>query len=353
MIIWQKIRDIDFLRLKRRPNRLTLRIILVVTLLITDFDASVFGSEIEKRTLLLMGSVFELTAVAQTKAIAIEAVDKGIEEIKRIENLISEWDPASETSMINRMAGLHPVKVQPELFALISRSLKISRLTQGAFDISFASMDRIWNFDRHEHALPDSAIVRKAASKINWQNIQLNAENTTVFLTEEGMKIGFGAIGKGYAANRAKLIMQNISGLTGGIVNASGDLTAWGESNHTDGWSVQIANPDVKKKNLGWIRLNNMSIVTSGNYEKYFTFNGMRYAHIINPNNGYPVTGIKSVTVICPDAELADALATSIAVLGIEEGINLANKLNGVECLIIDQNNTIYTSDNMQLNYYE
>lgn len=325
--------------------------LLLLSLILSGINA-VYAVEVEKRSLLLMGSGFEITAVATDKATAIQAVDKGIAEIIRIERLISEWDSTTRVSEINRMAGIGPVVVEKELFDLVKRSLSISRLTGGAFDISFASMDKIWKFDRREHPLPDSAVVAAAAKNINWQGIRINETDQTVFLEQKGMKIGFGAIGKGYAANRAKLIMQQVEGVRGGIVNASGDLTAWGESNHPDGWSVQVANPDSKKKALGWIRLNNISIVTSGDYEKYFTSMGIRYSHIINPQTGYPTTGIKSVTLICPDAELADALATSVVVLGIEDGLYLINQLNNVECMIVDDHNKLHTSDKMHLNFY-
>lgn len=329
------------------------KLYLFYTMLLITVFSSAYALEVEKRALILMGSGFEITAVATSKATAIKAVDAGIAEIKRIEQLISEWDSTSRVSEINRMAGIRPVKAEAELFSLLQRSLSVSRLTNGAFDISFASMDKLWKFDRSEQQMPDSNRVARAASKINWQKIKLNSDEQTVLLEENGMKIGFGGIGKGYAANKAKQIMQTIEGVKGGIVNASGDLTAWGESNHADGWSVQIAHPDTKKKALGWIRLNNMSIVTSGDYEKYFSCNGVRYSHIIDPRTGYPTTGIKSVTLICPDAELADALATSVAVLGIEDGLYLVNQLNQVECLIVDQHNKLHASDNMHLNYYE
>lgn len=307
----------------------------------------------EKRILKLMGCRFEITAIAVDKPTAIKAVDAGIAEISRIEDLISEWLPSSQVSMINNQAGIAPVKVEKELFDLIFRSRKISELTNGAFDISFASMDKIWNFDRSEQELPDSATVKNAARYINWQNILLDTQDQTVFLKETGMKIGFGAIGKGYAANRAKLIMKGITGVTGGLVNASGDLIAWGQSSHKDGWSIQIADPKDKNRVLGWIRLNDLSIVTSGDYEKYFTSKGIRYAHIVNPKTGYPVTAIKSTTIICPDAELSDALATSVCVLGVENGLTLVNRLKGVECLIIDANDNIFTSEKLQLNYYK
>lgn len=319
--------------------------------LITQLHAQEFFSE--KRILKLMGCRFEITAIAIDKPTAIKAVDAGIAEISRIEDLISEWLPSSQVSIINNQAGIAPVKVDKELFDLTFRSKKVSELTNGAFDISFASMDKIWHFDRSEQELPDSAAVKKAAMHINWRNILLDTHEQTVFLKEAGMKIGFGAIGKGYAANRAKSVMKLIPGVTGGLVNASGDLIAWGQSNHKDGWSIQIADPKDKSKTLGWIRLNDLSIVTSGDYEKYFSSKGIRYAHIINPKTGYPITTIKSATIICPDAELSDALATSVCVLGVEQGLELVNRLKGVECLIVDTNDNIFTSEKLQLNYYK
>lgn len=328
---------------------------LLVTILLLNATVSVTAQKVvaEKEILKLMGCRFEITATANDKNTTQKAIQVGIAEIQRIEKLISEWDASTQTSAINKMAGIAPVKVDKELYDLIYRCNKISGLTQGAFDITFASMDKVWNFDKKDHPLPDSAVVKEAAKHINWQNIVLNPQNQTVFLREKGMKIGFGAIGKGYSANKAKAEMQKIPGVLGGIVNASGDLLAWGISNNTQGWSIQIADPKDISKPLAWLRLNDMSIVTSGDYEKYFSSNGKRYSHIINPKTGYPITDIKSVTIICPDAELSDALATSVCVLGVSQGLALINKLNEVECLIIDANDKIHTSDKLQLNYYK
>lgn len=305
-----------------------------------------------KKVLKLMGSRFEITAIAENDTIAWEAINAGIAEVSRIERLISSWDENSQTAMVNRLAGVKPVKVDKELYDLIYRAKKISKITQGAFDISFASMDRIWVFDRSEQVLPDSAVAAAARSKINYENIVLNAEDTTVYLTDKGMKIGFGAIGKGYAANRAKAVMTAINGVKGGVVNASGDLLAWGESESSEGWTIKIADPKDKAKPIGWLQIDEMAVVTSGDYEKYFTSEGRRFAHIIDPQTGYPTQGVTSVTIICPDAELADALATSVFVLGKEEGIALINQLNGIECLVIDDNAGIWQSKNLNLNYY-
>ena len=306
----------------------------------------------QKKVLLLMGSRFELTAVAQNDTIAWEAINAGIAEIQRIEALISSWQSDSQTSAINRQAGIAPVQVDQELYDLIYRAKKVSQLTKGAFDISFGSMEPIWQFDGSAYDMPDETTVAKAAEKINWQNIILNKEQHTVFLKEQGMRIGFGAIGKGYAAMRAKLVMQDIPGLEGGVVNASGDLIAWGAKASQEERSVKIADPNDPSKIVGWLQLNDMAIVTSGNYERFAMIGGKRYAHIIDPRSGYPTTGIKSVSIICPDAELADALATSVFVLGKTEGLQLINQLKGVEGFIITDDNTFVSSDKFKLNYY-
>lgn len=305
-----------------------------------------------KEVLLLMGSRFEITAVADSEQQAKLAVQVSIAEIQRIEQLISSWKDDSQTSEINRKAGLEAVQVDEELFALIERSKKISELTQGAFDISFASMGKIYSFDGEEHALPSKAVLEKAIAKINWKQIELDREERSVFLKEKGMRIGFGGIGKGYAANRAKLIMGTMEGVVGGLINASGDLIAFGETNKEGGWPIQVADPKDKTKSLGWLEIENMSVVTSGDYEKYFKCNDVRYAHIINPKTGLPSTGIKSVTVICPDAEIGDALATSIFILGKEEGIRLVNTLKNIEALIITDQDEMLTSKRLELNRY-
>ncbi len=304
-----------------------------------------------KKSLILMGCAFELSASADSEEIAWDAINQGIEEITRIEKLISSWDAKSQTSEVNRMAGIKPVKVDKELYDLIYRAKKVSSLTDGAFDISFASMDKIWRFNQTEQLLQDSATVSTARAKIDYKQIILSPKDTSVYLAE-GMKIGFGAIGKGYAANKAKQIMSTIAGVKGGVVNASGDLLSWGESQSEAGRNISIANPKNKNQPIAWLKIDNMAVVTSGDYEKYFMSGGKRYAHIINPKTGYPTTGIASVTIICPDAELADALATSVFVLGIKKGIELINKITRVEGIIINDEGELHQSKNLKLNYY-
>ncbi|MBW6481579.1 MAG: FAD:protein FMN transferase [Vicingaceae bacterium] len=331
-----------------KVSGLTVLIFLVVT--------NLFSQENEKfaykQVLKLMGTRFEITAVSDNEILAKNSIDSAIKEIQRIENLISSWKPTSQTSLINENAGIKLVKVDKELLNLIVRSKKISDLTEGVFDISFASVTNLWRFDGTQNTLPSDEDIAFSVSKINYKNIIVDEQNQTVFLKEKGMRIGFGAIGKGYAANRGKLIMQEL-GITNGVVNAAGDLITWGKMENNADWSIGIANPKEKDKVMGWLIISDMAVVTSGNYEKFFTVEGKKYSHIINPTTGWPATGTKSVTIICADAEIADALATSVFILGPEKGLTLINKLRNIECLIVTDNDEMLTSNGIKLNYYE
>ncbi len=299
-----------------------------------------------------MGSRFDITVVANDFTAGNQYIDTAIAEISRIEKLISSWDPASQTSEINRNAGIKPVKVDDELFQLIARAIEISKLTDGAFDISYASMDKIWKFDGSMTAMPTPEEIAASVSKVGFHNIELNKENSTVFLKLEGMKIGFGAIGKGYAADKTKALLME-KGVIAGIVNASGDMNTWGKQPNGEEWKVAITNPMDKNKVFAILPITNGAVVTSGNYEKYVTFNGKRYTHIIDPKTGYPASGIISVTVFAPKAELADALATSVFVMGKEAGLDRINQLPKVECIIIDDKGNISKSKNIEIVNYD
>ena len=319
-----------------------------VFLLFLIVTSSVFAQKPYKRTLKLMGSRFEITVVAKDSAKGVEYIDLAVNEISRIERLISSWDPNSQTSDINRNAGIKPVKVDKELFDLINRAIGISKAFDGAFDISYASMDKVWKFDGSMTQMPDEEIIRNSVSKVGFHNIILDKENSTVFLKHSGMKIGFGAIGKGYAADKAKALLIE-RGVFSGIINASGDMNTWGLQADSKEWKVAITNPMDKNKAFALMPISNSAVVTSGNYEKYVTFNGKQYSHIIDPRTGYPTTGIISVTVFAPKAEIADALATSIFVMGIEVGLNRVNQLPKIECIIIDDRGAIHTSNNIEI----
>ncbi len=302
-----------------------------------------------KRHEKLMGNTFEITVVSDDENWAQQKIALAISEIRRIEKILTTFDESSQANQVNNMAGIAPVKVDKEVFNLIERSLKISAISDGAFDITYGSIDkRLWNFDRTMTTLPDAATARKMVRLINYKNIMLNVNACSVFLKEKGMRIGFGGIGKGYAAEMAKALLIK-EGVESGLVNASGDLTAWGLQGNGKPWTVGIANPDNAQLPFSYINISGMAVATSGNYEKFVKINGRKYSHTINPKTGLPVTGIKSVTIISPNAEIADAMATPVTIMGVNAGMNLVNQIQHIECIIIDDRNKMYCSKNINL----
>jgi thiamine biosynthesis lipoprotein len=297
----------------------------------------------------LMGNRFQITVVADNEAWAKSKIQLAITEIRRIETLLTTFDESSETSLINKYAGLKAVQVNKEVFNLIKRSIKISMVTDGAFDITYGSLDKsLWNFDTSMTALPDKNTARSMVKLINFRNIVLNEKKSTVMLKEKGMRIGFGGMGKGYAAEKAKTLLKK-EGVVSGIVNASGDLTTWGCQANNKPWTIGISNPENTKYAYSYMNISDMAVATSGSYEKFVLINGIKYSHTINPRTGFPVRGIKSVTIISPNAEISDAIATPVTVMGVEAGLNLINQLPQLGCILIDDNNKIHTSKNIKL----
>jgi FAD:protein FMN transferase len=305
--------------------------------------------QVFQRSQKLMGNQFQISVVCDNGDRAEKAIDKAVDEIKRIEFLLTTFSDNSQTAAINRNAGKEPVVVDREVFNLVERSLKISGLTQGAFDITYGSIDkRFWNFDVHMTALPDADAAKKSVRLINYKNIILDKERCSVLLKKEGMRLGFGGIGKGYAADRAKAILKQ-EGITAGVVNASGDLITWGLQPDGNPWSIGVADPVHKGKAFSYMNISDKAVATSGDYEKFAIINGRKYAHTIDPRTGFPVSGIRSVTMIAPSAELADAMATPVMVMGIRAGLDLVNQLKALACIVIDEAGNLHTSDNIKL----
>ena len=305
--------------------------------------------QIHQKFLRLMGNSFALTVVEENAEIAEEHIDAAIDEIKRIEALLTTFSENSQTNLVNQQAGISPVRVDKEVFQLVQRSIRISELTQGSFDISYGSIDKsLWNFDLSMKALPDKATAKASVRLINYKNILLDEADSSIFLKEKGMRIGFGGIGKGYAAEMAKSLLIK-RGVKAGVVNAAGDLTTWGKQPDGKEWTVGIADPTIRDRSFSSICISNMAIATSGNYEKYVVIDGKKYSHTIDPKTGFPVTGIKSATIICPNAELADAMATPIMVMGVAVGLDLVNQLPNMACIIVDDANRVHTTRNIRI----
>ncbi len=292
------------------------------------------GQVVLKRQVMLMGSGFDITIVEKDSVIARERISQVIEEVTRIENLISEWRPGTQISEVNRNAGVRPVKVDREVFELTRRAIAYSEQSQGAFDVSIAALDRIWIFDGSMTALPSEEAIRNSVRNVGYRHIKLDSAACTVYLEKAGMKIGFGSIGKGYAADKGRELMQSM-GVQGGIVNASGDLSAWGTRPDKKAWRIGISNPFKPYKMIKVLKIREGSVATSGSYQHYAEIHGKRYAHIINPKSGYPATGLTSVTISGPSAEFANALSTSVMVMGEKEGVRLVRQFPDYDYLMI------------------
>lgn len=303
---------------------------------------------LRKRTTMLMGGRFDISIIAKDSLSAEQNIDEVIAEISRIEHLISDWKPSTQISEVNQNAGIRPVKVDKEVFELTKRALQFSEITNGGFDISFAAMDRIWKFDGSMTEMPSAEAIKKSVEKVGYKNIILDSVQSTIFLKLKGMKIGFGALGEGYATNKCKEMML-AKGIKSGIVNGTGDMSTWGKQLNGKPWNIGITNPFHPDELLGIIPLTQGAVTTSGSYEKFVILDGKRYSHIINPSTGYPVTGLCSVTVVGPNAETANGLSTSLMILGKKEGLLLLEKHPDYSCIIITDDGKIIKSKNFQI----
>lgn len=303
-----------------------------------------------RRKTRLMGSSFEFILVTDSDS-GEELLQDCIREVKRIEDLLTEFNEFSQTSKINRAAGNQAVKVDPEVYELIRRCIRISKLTQGAFDITAGSLRRLYNYKSEHFVWPANHQIQACISLVGHDKIKLLPDNH-VFLEKEKMSIGFGAIGKGYAADRVKDLMKQ-KGVTSGVINASGDLTVWGKRIDGSSWKIGIANPAEKSKIISWLPLQDNAVATSGDYEQYVEENGIRHSHIIDPKSGKPLTGMQSVTVVGPSAELVDALATAISIMGVDIGMHLVNQLPSTHCLVVKNNHEVFVSRKLKISKNE
>jgi thiamine biosynthesis lipoprotein len=304
-----------------------------------------FGKTFTKNTV-LMGTDIELIASDTDEARVHAAFDAAIAEMARIENEMSEWKEESPVSMINRMAGREAVTVPDELLHVIVAGQTISELSGGAFDISWAAMRGVWKFSKGFDTVPAPEEIRKTQPLINYREIQLDQIKKTVFLKKPGMAIGLGAIAKGYAVDKAMQVMVN-AGIKNAVIKAGGDMRIQGTEDGQP-WPIGIRHPRDKTKLLGTLALTNISLSTSGDYERFFVKDGILYHHIIDPKTGYPARGCQSVSILAPDTMTSDALSTAVFVLGPEKGMQLIKSLPGIEGIIVDAQGQVHYSPGVE-----
>jgi thiamine biosynthesis lipoprotein len=305
-------------------------------------------STIINREVRLMGNNFGISLVANDHIWALARIDSAIAEINRVEKLLSTFNEDSSINAINRNAGLQPVKVDAETFRIIDRAIQISSLTFGSFDITYNAVNTDIEDTYTPIAIAPTKKLKKKISLTNYTNVVLDPAAQTVFLKNKGMRIGFGAISRGYAADRAKYILQ-MEGVSSGVINAGGDLLTWGLQPDNTPWTIGTADPLQANQPYASVIISNMAVATSYNTEKYSSINHSKANKDINAENGFPVSKIESVSIITPGAELADAMASPIIAMGINAGLYLINKLNQIACIIIDDHARVYTSKNISV----
>ncbi|NQS99724.1 MAG: FAD:protein FMN transferase [Candidatus Omnitrophica bacterium] len=287
---------------------------------------------------MLLGTIVEITVTDKEKPqqAKADAIKQAFAEIARVENMLSRFKPDSDVSRINSFAQHEPIKVTPETIRLIEKSNEFSQLTNGAFDVTIQPLTEIWGLaTKYREDPPKASQITKALNRVGYQNVKVVKNEQSVAFTQPGMSIDLGGIAKGYAVDMAIQVLKK-EGIRNALVNAGGDIYCLGQPNQDNKWQIAVQHPRDKNSTLTIIELRDKAIATSGDYQNYIQIKGKRYSHIINPKSGQPCTEVPaSVTVLSADCLTADALATSIYVLGPEKGMNLINQLENTEAIIV------------------
>lgn len=302
--------------------------------------------QVVKRSQMLMGTVVFVTAFAPDEETARGAVKEGLDEIRRLEELLSTWIPTSELSRVNAEAGGAAVAVSPETLEVVRHSLDMYRLTEGGFNIALGPAVSLWNVSGDGH-LPSAEELEAVRSRLDLSQIHLNGEARTLRLGRTGMQIDIGGIGKGFAADLAVRVMQQ-AGATAGVVALSGDIKTFGRMPDDQRFVFGIQHPrQAQGRLLGRLELENEAVSTAGDYQRYFEKDGVRYHHILDPVTLQPARKCQSVTVVAKEGVLADGLDTGIFVMGPEKGMALIESLPGVEGIIVGQDGQVILSSGL------
>ncbi|HWR58898.1 MAG TPA: FAD:protein FMN transferase [Thermodesulfovibrionales bacterium] len=324
---------------------------IVFLLLISHFSlltsCSPHKEKVYRKTVIHMDTLVTINVVSDSAEKAEKAMDKAFVVIDKLEKLLTYFSDQSELAMINRKAGVSPVKVSPETLEVIEEALNTSEETEGSFDVTIGPEISLWDF--HKQKKPDYQTIKKKLELVNYKLAEIDKEETTVYLRRKGMIIDLGAIAKGYAADKAveELMRQRIRS---GLVSVAGDIRAFGLRPDGKPWRVGIRDPRPKNKDneiMAIVDLTDMAISTSGDYERYFFSDGKRYHHILNPKTGYPAMECQGVTVIAKTGVQADSFSTGVFVLGPEKGMAVLKQM-GFEGMIVDKDGKVTTTPGLR-----
>ena len=311
---------------------MTARVAWRWSLLLLAGTASTFArADWMQRTEAIMGTRCYVELWADDPVKGNEAIDAVMAELRRIDDLMSHYKPESELSAINQHANERPVQVDKELFDLIKLSTHYSQITEGAFDITYASVGYLYDYRRRIH--PSEEQIKEALPAVNWRNMLLDEQHHTVRFEHSGMRIDLGGIGKGYAVDRGIEVLK-ARGIDRALVTAGGDSRIIGDRNGRP-WLVAIRHPDNPNKVVTRIPLSDSAMSTSGDYERYFDEDGVRYHHIIDPRTGHSASKVRSATILAPTATQTDGMSKTAFVLGAEKALEIINKMPEYDAVFV------------------
>lgn len=295
----------------------------------------------------IMGTAVRVELWHEDDTAAREAMAAVIDEMHRIDRAMSPYKEDSELSRINREAARGPVRISPEMAAIIARAIEFSKLSDGAFDITFSSVGYLYDYRRHIH--PTDAQIAQALPGIDYRHLQLDTAGNTLKFARAGVRIDLGGIAKGWAVDRSIEILKK-RGIRNALVTAGGDTRVLGDRRGRP-WNVGIRDPRQRDKLVAVLPLSDTAFSTSGDYERFFIEDGVRYHHIINPKTGKSATGVRSVTVIAPDATTTEGLTKSVFVKGPQDGLRLIESLKNAEAIVIDADGRLHATSGLRARF--
>ncbi len=301
-----------------------------------------------ERSRLAMGSQLRLVAWTQDEAAAMTAFDHVFREFDRLESLLSVWQPGSDVVRINDAAGRTPVVVSSDTLAVLETAAQASEWTNGKFDITFGALADVWKFDHdQDNTVPDRQAIAARLPLVDYRLVEVNRAARTAFIRKAGARIHLGGIGKGYAVDHAATILRE-RGFRDFLIQSGGDLYVAGRNGDAP-WKLGIADPrGPAGQSFATLELGDGTLSTSGDYERFFIKDGVRYHHLIDPDSGQPAAGTRSVTIVSDRAVLADVLSTGIFILGPTQGMALIEKLPQVEGVIVTATNQVLVSSGLK-----
>ncbi len=320
--------------------------ILLISIITSIFSGCNKNSPtIHKKSKILMDTIVTITVISDSKTKAEKAINSAFSELEVLESRLSHYSDDSEVSEINRAAGIKSVSITQSTFELIKRAVEISEVSSGAFEPTIGSIMSLWDF--HKGKQPSDSAIKERISLVNYKKVIFNKTDSSIMLKDKGMLLDLGGIAKGYGADKAVDVLKK-NGINAGVVAIAGDVKTFGLKSESRQWKVGIRNPRGDRDKLtGVLRLENLAVSTSGDYERFFISDGKRYHHLLNPRTGYPVSDFQSVSVVSPEGILADSLSTAVFILGNDQGMALINKLN-LMAFIVDKDGKIFVTENLR-----